>query len=158
MVESRKVVRSLLTVVALICFACLAFAKSPDAPTADTGWANYGSDPGGTRFSAAQQIDRSNVANLKLAWTYHTGALQEHTDLIRKAAFEATPILVENKLYLTTPYNRVIALNPANGEMVWTYDPHVDLSRNYSEVSSRGVSAWLDPAAKQGKPCRLRIF
>src|ERR1700744_5236563 len=110
------------------------------------------------RYSAAPQIDCGKIAQLQLAWTYRTGAMDQQTDLVHKAAFEATPILVENKLFLTTPYNRVVALNPANGEMVWTYDPHVDLSRNYSEVSSRGVSAWLDPAAKQSKPCRLRIF
>jgi glucose dehydrogenase len=43
------------------------------------------------------------VAQLKLAWTYRTGALQQQTELIRKAAFESTPILVENKLFLSTP-------------------------------------------------------
>ena len=73
-------------------------------------------------------------------------------------AFEATPILVENRLFLSTPYNHVIALNPQSGVRLWEYDPHVDLSQSYSEVSSRGVSAWRDPEAKQGQPCRLRIF
>ena len=80
------------------------------------------------------------------------------TDLIHKAAFEATPILIQNKLFLSTPYNHVIALDPQSGARLWEYDAHVDLSRNYSEVSSRGVSAWLDPEAKLGQPCRLRIF
>jgi quinoprotein glucose dehydrogenase len=41
---------------------------------------------------------------------------------------------------------------------LWEYDPHVDLSKGYSEVSSRGVSAWIDPKAKRGQACRLRIF
>ena len=86
------------------------------------------------------------------------GALQQQTDLIEKAAFEATPILVENQLFLSTPYNHVIALNPETGVRLWEYDPHVDLSQNYSEVSSRGVSAWVDTKAKPGQPCRLRIF
>ena len=84
--------------------------------------------------------------------------MQQQTELVRKAAFEATPILVENKLFLSTPYNHVIALNPQDGHKLWEYDPHVDLSKNYSEVSSRGVSAWRDPKAKPGQPCRLRIF
>ena len=124
----------------------------------DAGWPNYGNDPGGSRYSAARQIDRTNVAKLQLAWTFRTGALEQQTDLIQKAAFEATPILVENQLFLSTPYNHVIALNPETGARLWEYDPHVDLSHGYSEVSSRGVSAWIDPKAKPGQPCRLRIF
>jgi quinoprotein glucose dehydrogenase len=84
--------------------------------------------------------------------------MEPKTELISKAAFEATPILVENKLFLSTPYNRVIALNAQDGHKIWEYDPQVDLSKNYSEVSSRGVSAWHDAGAKPGQPCHLRIF
>ena len=138
----------LLTSAALLC----------GTASAQIGWPNYGNDAGGTRYSTAGQVDRTNVARLQLAWTYRTGALQQQTDLIRKAAFEATPILVGNKLFLTTPYNHVIALNPQSGVRLWEYDPHVDLSHNYSEVSSRGVSAWQDPQATPEQPCRLRIF
>jgi len=136
----------------LVCWTNAAIAQS------DAGWPNYGNDPGGSRYSAARQIDRTNVAKLQLAWTYRTGALEQQTDLIKKAAFEATPILVENQLFLSTPYNHVIALNPETGAKLWEYDPHVDLAQNYSEVASRGVSAWADSKAKAGQPCRLRIF
>src|ERR1700739_165220 len=95
------------------------------------GWGNYGGDPGGMRYSSALQITRKNVAQLQLAWTFHTGALQQETKLIRKAAFEATPILFDNKLFLTTPYDKVFALDPATGEKIWEFDPNVDLSSNY---------------------------
>lgn len=138
---------------AVLLFAACSLAQSPD-----TTWPNYGNDPGGTRYSSAHQIDRSNVSQLHLAWTYHTGAIDEKTDLVRKAAFEATPILVENKLFLSTPYNHVIALDPQTGSKLWEYDAQVDLAKNRSEVTSRGVSAWLEPKAKAGQPCRLRIF
>jgi quinoprotein glucose dehydrogenase len=124
----------------------------------DAGWPNYGNDPGGSRYSAARQIDRTNVAKLQPVWTYRTGALEQQTHLIEKATFETTPIVVENQLFLTTPYNHVIALNPETGAKLWEYDAHVNLAQNYSEVSSRGVSAWADPKAKPGQPCRLRIF
>ena len=118
----------------------------------------YGNDPGGTRYSAAQQINRTNVSRLQVAWTYRTGAMEEQTELKRKAAFEATPILVEDKLFLSTPYNHVLALNPQTGARLWEYDPQVNLSQNYSEVTSRGVSAWRDSRGRRGRPCRLRIF
>jgi quinoprotein glucose dehydrogenase len=137
---------------AMLCWTHSVIAQS------DAGWPNYGNDPGGNRYSAARQIDRTNVAKLQPAWTFRTGALEQQTDLIQKAAFEATPILVENQLFLSTPYNHVIALNPETGARLWEYDPHVDLSHDYSEVSSRGVSAWIDTKAKPGQPCRLRIF
>src|SRR5260370_10386202 len=119
------------------------------------GWNSYGGDPGGSRYSSASQITRENVAQLKVAWTFHTGASQTQTNLIRKAAFESTPILFENKLFLTSPYDQVFALDPATGEKIWEFDPHVDLTRNYS---SRGVSSWRDAKAKPGTPCALRIF
>ncbi len=143
--DMRRILALIMVGIALSCWA-------------QTGWPNYGNDAGGTRYSAARQIDRSNVARLQPVWTYRTGALEEKTELVKKAAFEATPILVGNRLFLSTPYNHVIALNPQSGERLWEYDAHVDLSKGYSEVSSRGVSAWQDPDRKQGEPCRLRIF
>ena len=97
--------------------------------------------------AALAQIDRTNVAQLQVAWTYRTGALAVKTDNNRKAAFEATPILVAGRLYLTTPYDHVIALDPASGAKLWEYDPGLDLSRNFSEVTSRGVAAWRDTSA-----------
>src|SRR5882724_11784202 len=140
----------------LLFSSSLAIAQQPAA--ASDGWNSYGGDPGGSRYSTASQISRENVAQLKVAWTFHTGASQLETKLIRKAAFESTPILFDNKLFLTSPYDKVFALDPATGEKIWDFDPHVDLTRNYSEVTSRGVSAWRDPKAKPGQPCALRIF
>ena len=128
------------------------------ANAADDDWPAYGHDPAGTRFSSLKQINRENVARLKVAWTYHTGALQPATDLNQKAAFEATPILIEGLLYFTTPYNQIIALDPATGAEKWKYDPNVDRSRGYSEVTSRGVSAWVDQKAGANAACRLRII
>jgi quinoprotein glucose dehydrogenase len=122
----------------LVCFVVASGAKAQSRT--DAGWPTYGNDAGGTRYSAAAQINRSNVDKLKVVWTYRTGALEQSKRLIRKAAFEATPILVDGKLFLSTPYNHVIALDPATGTKLWEYDPGVNLEGNYSEVSSRGVS------------------
>src|SRR5689334_2937084 len=94
----------------LLLLAVLLSSAEEQKQTAGEGWSNYGGDPGGLRYASASQITRKNVAQLQLAWTFHTGALQRETKLIRKAAFEATPILVENKLFLTTPYDKVFAL------------------------------------------------
>src|SRR5882672_9048125 len=126
--------------------------------TGDAGWPTYSNDSDGTRFSPAQQINRGNVGQLKVAWTFRTGALPHDAELDKKAAFEATPILVDGKLFLSTPYDHVIALNPETGTRVWEFDPKLELPYGSSEVTSRGVSAWHDSHAKAGKPCALRIF
>jgi len=156
-------IRVFSTLLLLLFSSSLALAQQPAAasePPAviSDGWNSYGGDPGGSRYSTASQISRENVAQLKVAWTFHTGASQLETKLIRKAAFESTPILFDNKLFLTSPYDKVFALDPATGEKIWDFDPHVDLTRNYSEVASRGVSAWRDAKANPGQPCALRIF
>jgi quinoprotein glucose dehydrogenase len=124
----------------------------------DTGWPTYSNDPGGTRYSPASQIDRNNVTQLKVAWTFHTGALPHDPELDKKAAFEATPILMDGKLFLSTPYDHVFALDPQTGAKLWEFDPKLELPYGSSEVTSRGVSAWRDPSGKAGSACRLRIF
>jgi quinoprotein glucose dehydrogenase len=133
-----------------------AFSMAQSVP--DAGWANYGNDPGGTRYSPAKQIDRGNVAQLQVAWTYRTGALPYDEELDKKAAFEATPILIDGKLFLSTPYDHVIALNPVSGAKIWEFDPKLEHPYGFSEVTSRGVSAWRDASANAGKVCALRIF
>jgi quinoprotein glucose dehydrogenase len=124
----------------------------------DTGWPAYGNDPGGTRYSPATQIDRTNVSQLKPAWTFRTGALPHDEQLDHKAAFEATPILIEGKLFLSTPYDHVIALDAQTGAKLWEFDPKLELPYGSSEVTSRGVSAWREAHAKAGQVCGLRIF
>lgn len=140
----------------LALFTCVSLSSAQTAP--DATWSAYGKDLAASRFSPASQINRTNVSQLKLAWTYRTGALDVKTDLIHKAAFETTPILINGTLYLTTPYNHVIALNAATGAKLWEYDPQIDLTKDFSEVSSRGVSFWQDKKAKSGSPCASRII
>jgi quinoprotein glucose dehydrogenase len=117
----------------------------------DIEWRAYANDAGGTHYSAAAAIDRQNVTKLQVVWTYHTHALEPVSDLNQKAAFEATPVMVGGMLYVSTPFGRVIALDPATGKEKWSYDPRVDRSKDYSEVTSRGVSVW-----RSGK--EIRVF
>ncbi len=142
--------------VAAVTLCLVSLARGQSAP--DSGWRAYGNDPGGTRYSPARQIDRTSVTALRVAWTYRTGDMQQPVRALEKAAFEATPILVDRTLFLSTPYNRVIALDPRSGARLWEFDAQVDLDRDYSEVASRGVSAWRDAKARAGSPCRIRVF
>ena len=129
-----------------------------DSP-APTGWRAYGGDPGGTRYSAADQITPANVSGLGLAWEYRTGALEGREDAARRSAFEATPILVDDKLVFCTPFNAAIALDPGSGREVWRYDPKIDLGqRPANQFVCRGVSQWRDATAEPGAACSTRLF
>jgi quinoprotein glucose dehydrogenase len=139
-------------------FCALVLILIAHGTAAEEDWSVYGHDAAGTHYSPLKQITRENVAQLKIAWTYHTGALQPETARNEKAAFEATPILVDGTLYVTTPFNQVIALDPQTGAEKWKFDPHVDRGHDYSEVTSRGVAAWTDSKATSGAPCRSRVF
>jgi len=150
----RCVIWSVWFGLAVICVHCVALGQA----ARDAGWGFYGGDAGGARYSTAAQINRENLTRLKVAWTYRTEALAVQTDLNHKAAFEATPILVDGTLYLSTPYDHVIALDAKSGTKAWEFDPKLDLGHGYSEVTSRGVSAWRDAKAKANAVCVLRIF
>jgi quinoprotein glucose dehydrogenase len=138
--------------------AAQAQIKANGKATSDAGWTSYGHDPGGQRYSRLSQVNRDNVAQLKVAWSYRTGALEELGDMKRNATFEVTPILVDGRLYLSTANDHVIALEPETGKRIWEFDAKIDRTHGYSEVTSRGVSAWKDPAGKTGEACALRIF
>jgi quinoprotein glucose dehydrogenase len=121
-------------------------------------WPAYGGDPGGARYSPLTGIDRTNVSGLRVAWTYRTGELGQDARDGRELTFEATPVLFEGTLYLSTSFGKVIALDPLRGTERWTYDAQVPRNRSYSEVTSRGVSTWRDERASTDAPCARRIF
>ena len=139
---------------------CAASAAPPgrQSDEEEAQWGSYGGDPGGNRHSPLTQINRRNVGRLEIAWTYRTGELGAGFARADKLAFEATPVMVRDSLYLSTPTNIVIALDPASGQQRWRYDPRIDRARRYSEATSRGVSSWIDEAADPTAPCAHRII
>jgi quinoprotein glucose dehydrogenase len=120
-------------------------------------WPAYGGDAGGRKYSTAAQITPANVSGLETAWTFHTGELGENLARSDKLTFEATPILIGRTLYFSTATAVVFAIDAATGRERWRYDPKIDRGVRYSEMSSRGVSYWAEPA-KQGQPCSQRVF
>ena len=136
---------------------CSTDARPDDGTTSE--WPYYGGDEGGSRYSRLTQITKANVAALKIAWEFHTGDVSDGSTGRRKSAFETTPIVVDGTMYLTTPFNRVIALEPETGVEKWSFDPKIDLGGPYSEgLINRGVTLWSDATKAPGGDCRQRIF
>lgn len=91
-------------------------------------WPAIGRDRGGMRHSPLTKITRDNVARLKPAWTYRTGELErvKISSLKSKIAFEATPLVVDGTLYVSTPSARFCLMNRRAAEFgglrpVWRY-------------------------------------
>ncbi|WP_036307945.1 PQQ-binding-like beta-propeller repeat protein [Methylophilus sp. 5] len=92
--------------------ACTQAAK-PTAPgTSNVDWPSYGLNMASQRFSALTQINDKNVASLQPAWSIQTGV---------KATFQATPIVVNGIMYISLPFNHVLALDAATGKQLWKY-------------------------------------
>ena len=129
-------------------------------PAADAGWAHYGGDAGGSRYSTAAQITPQNVDHLKVAWTFRTG---EHgagfpgDEWVSHMTAEATPVLYDGALYFTTSTTNVVAVDAATGKLRWRHDSHVP-KLWYSDAASRGVTVWVDPQSAADAPCHARVF
>ena len=81
-----------------------------------------------------------------------TGDFSNGSDRI--GSFESTPLMVDGTLYLSTPFDRVIALDPETGSERWTFDPAVEPKIG----TSRGVAIWLDLKREGDQACRRRVF
>ena len=141
----------------LLCVATLVALALSGNSIADE-WTAYGRDSGGTRYSPLTQITPDNVSKLQPAWTFHTGDVSDGSNGLRRSGFETTPLVMDGRLYLTTPFNRVIALDPITGRQLWAYDPKIDKTLPYGDgLVNRGLASWRDSNAT-GQTCALRLF
>jgi len=136
----------------------MAAIAAPAMSAPDAGWPAYGGDAGGTRYSPLNEITPANVADLKVAWTFRTGELGNGVKDWKRSAFEATPILYNGALYLTTSSTDVIAIDAASGTLRWRHDSKSRNDLHYSDGVSRGVSLWVDGASPRDAVCHARIY
>lgn len=105
-------------------------------------WSAYNGNLDGDHYSRLAQIDRANVQQLKVAWTFDTG---------EKGGIQTNPLIVGDTLYAFTPSLQVIALDAATGTLKWKFDPASGNTGGLGFAQpSRGLSWWTD-----GKETRL---
>jgi quinoprotein glucose dehydrogenase len=112
-------------------FVALAAAQS-----ADVGWLQHGGRDN-IRYSPLDQINRSNVSRLQVAWTYEAG------DHFKGSEMQSNPIVVDGMLYVTTPTLHVVALDAATGRERWKFDPSGG-SGPRTRFRHRGVTVYKD--------------
>jgi len=111
------------------------------------------------RYSPLAEINPSNVADLEVAWTYHTGDLPGIRPGAEKIAFQATPILDDGTLYFCSPLSRLFAVDAETGTERWVFDAKARLEGDMT-LSCRGVAFWRTRAAQRvdGAVCQARVF
>ena len=114
---------------------------------AGNDWVAYGGTSNGQRFSSLDQINAGNVKKLSVAWEYHTGDLRDAAKDAGEYTFEATPLKVNNRVYVCTAHNEVHALNPETGKPDWTWVPEKNRSYLQQHQTCRGVSYYSAAAA-----------
>ncbi|MBM3728513.1 MAG: pyrroloquinoline quinone-dependent dehydrogenase [Acidobacteria bacterium] len=100
-------------------------------------WRIYGGGHDSIRYSALKQINRTNAAKLKVAWTYDTG------DAFNGSEMQCNPIVVDGVFFATTPKLKVIALDAATGALKWSFDPD-DGRPVIGKRRNRGLVYWAD--------------
>jgi quinohemoprotein ethanol dehydrogenase len=100
-----------------IALLCCAFSIEP-LFAQELDWNYNGGDLYNSRFANIDQINPSNVSQLKPAWTFHTGYLSDPN-----MSMEMTPLVVDGVMYVTTGDDDVFALNPTTGVQIWHYHP-----------------------------------
>jgi quinoprotein glucose dehydrogenase len=116
-------------------------AQLPRSPGSDssreirTDWPVYGGAAENTHYSNLTQINRKNVKELKVAWSYDTG---------EKGGLQTSPIIVADVLYGITPAQKVFAVNAANGKLLWKFDSGMNATQ-----PDRGLAYWSNERDKR---------
>lgn len=121
--------------------------KPVDAASEQKNWDNYGSSHKNDRFAALDQINVDNVKDLQVAWTYQTGDIPKSTGA--GAEDQTTPLQVQDKVFLCTPSNNVIALDADTGKELWRRDVNAHVGGVWERC--RGL-AYFDVNAEVAQP------
>lgn len=132
----------------------LTMAGAVEAQRVD--WPTTSGDAGAQRYSSVSDINRTNVARLKMAWRWNTGERSIPASPGQKPArpgnFQASPIVIGDTMYVSTGYAAVAALDAATGTQLWTFDPEIwraGQPSNGTGLVHRGVATWATPTERR---------
>lgn len=90
-------------------------------------WSDYLGGPDSAQYSALKQINKSNVSQLQVAWSYPTGD---------KNSYSFNPVIVDDVMYVLAKNNSIVALDAATGREIWVHP------NNSRAVTARGINYW----------------
>jgi quinoprotein glucose dehydrogenase len=133
-------------------------SRAPTPPTDTADWLTSGGTAANLRHADVTTLTPATVGRLVKRWEYRTGELAELKAMRRWMSLEATPVLVADRLVVSTPLGRVIALDPLTGEERWRRDLGVAKTWKFDNWHNRGVVAWEDSTRAPGAPCRVTVY
>ncbi|MCW3110588.1 MAG: Pyrrolo-quinoline quinone, partial [Segetibacter sp.] len=116
---SIKKVPFILSFLLLITVSSCHTSRVTTTSYAGKNWIDYAGDNTKSRYSTLSQVNKRNVSQLKVSWTYRSGDFSQ--DL--KTTIECNPIIVNGVLYASTPALKLVAVNAATGKEIWRFDP-----------------------------------
>ena len=146
-----------------------------NAACAEDVWSTFNGDLAAQKYSPLTQITPENVGRLKVAWRTHTGDVSAggrappgmhvkpdangKTPDFPATVWSATPLFVNDTVYLGTPFYRIFALEPDTGKVKWTYDTKSTLEAlTQPDLKNRGVAYWQADAPASGQACQKRVY
>ena len=123
------------------------------------GWYTFNGDLMDRKFSDAGQITPQNVSHLTKAWEMHTGDVSTGDGNVPVSDWSATPLFVNDTVYVSTPFYRIFALAPDSGKVKWTFDTHAQLKApTQPDLKTRGVAYWQAAAPQAGQACQKIVY
>mgnify|MGYP001628179452 CR=1 FL=1 len=122
-------------------------------------WDTFNGNLAAQKFAPADAITPENVGTLEKAWELHTGDVADGSGDLPKTVWSATPLFVNDTVYLGTPFYRILALEPDTGEIKWAYDSQSTLEAlTQPGLKNRGVAYWEAESPQAGAPCQKRVY
>ena len=121
-------------------------------------WNSFDGNAMAQKYSTAGQITPSNVKNLAVAWSIHTGDVSSgEPGTIPKTAWQSTPLFTNGTVYVSTPFYRVFAVEPDTGKIKWVYAAARTASNDPNSKfhgKNRGIAYWAAANPIAGQPCQ----
>lgn len=127
----------------------------PSEPT----WDSFHGQLNAQKYSPLDQINAENVAELEKVWEVHTGDVSDGSGELPATVWSATPVFANDTLYIGTPFYRILALDPANGEEKWRFDTHSTLeAMTQPALKNRGVAYWEADTPDDSESCQKIVY
>ncbi|MEG6214677.1 pyrroloquinoline quinone-dependent dehydrogenase [Enterobacter quasihormaechei] len=122
-------------------------------------WDSFHGQLNAQKYSPLTQITADNVGKLTKVWEFHTGDVSDGKGDTPATVWSATPIFANDTLYIGTPFDRLIALDPGTGKEKWHYDTKSSRKALTQPVlKNRGVSYWQAKQPVNGQACQKIVY
>ncbi|MEP8852532.1 pyrroloquinoline quinone-dependent dehydrogenase [Enterobacter hormaechei] len=122
-------------------------------------WDSFHGQLNAQKYSPLTQITADNVGKLTKVWEFHTGDVSDGKGDTPATVWSATPIFANDTLYIGTPFDRLIALDPGTGKEKWHYDTKSSRKALTQPVlKNRGVSYWQAKNPVNGQACQKIVY